>query len=629
MSSTSSTLAPATKAKAWTSFSKLRRRATAMPKRNDHYRRFQAVASTILNLYPVSESSEITPVELDDPEEVEATLRDSLDPPATVFGDEFFTSAMYPLRLLYDIARFYDVSAISLDWLEEIGPSPSDERDKSIVAVQWLCNMLAMAPSDARLIIDEFKNSRKLNGISSNTMAAAPVLRTTAPSTSTEPPVPPPFFDAAPLAPSTTAVDSKDAQGGIPRVDTGRHERIESLHHRNRRETSAISAEYAQMKKSNFITSHFYKKKFTGALTESIAVTLRDYRHASGLYKLDDACMADNFGLALEDPAKDFFLSTVQPGMSFEDISAFMIAEYNSNSRQIQVRRMLDTMRIDTFMAEKGITSEQAALTDMISTIDSMVPQCPPAFRSDANKISFLRQALIKQPWATHAITKVDAGDVTWRQFTTDLHAALSLRREVHPVSDTHSHFTESDIDREARIFMTKYGRDPRYTRKYDYRESRRSYNQPRQDRSQPERAAPADRDSLSFEEARKLGLCKRCRKDWTPGHRCNGQSIRDHVKSRMRRGDHATHVMAELIQALESEPHDENDREEEDTATHLVEQDISELDAVLNEEPSHEHNDSAFVTHFLSSAFSTSIVDSPIEIPKITGTHVIPCQRS
>jgi len=211
-----------------------------------------------------------------------------------------------------------------------------------------------------------------------------------------------------------------------------------------------------------------------------------------------------------------------------------MIAEYNSNSRQIQVRRMLDTMRIDAFMAEKGLTSEQAALTDMISTIDSMVPQCPPAFRSDANKISFLRQAIIKQPWATHAVTKVDAGDVTWRQFTTDLHAALSLRREIDPGSDIRTHVTEADIDRKARVFMTKYGRDPRYTRKHDYRDTRPPYNRPRQDRSLPERAEPVDRDSLSFEEARRLGLCKRCRNRVRPPGR-DTSSGRSHRNSSRR----------------------------------------------------------------------------------------------
>jgi len=82
--------------------------------------------------------------------------------------------------------------------------------------------------------------------------------------------------------------------------------------------------------------------------------------------------------------------------------------------------------------------------------------------------------------------------------------------------------------------------------------------------------------------------------------------------------------VIAELIQALESDPHDAVDHQGEDaTATHLVEQAIDELDAVLSEEPSHESEDWSFATHFLSGAFSTPVVDSPIAFTPSTGTHV------
>jgi len=313
MPSSDSSAAPLTMATAWKAFSKLRRRATATPKRNEHYKRFQAVAATILNLHPVPESTAEDPAELDDPRDVEVTLRESLDPPASVFGDEFFTSALYPLTLLYDVG-----------------------------AVYWLCYMLDMSPGESRGIIDEFKNSRRLNGISSNNLATAPVLAPATPSTTAEPTIPPPLIDASPPAPSTLAIDNKDATAGFQHVDAGRQERLENLHHRNRRESASDYTAIAKMKKSVYITSHFYKKQFTGALTQSIAVTLRDYRHASGLYKLDPDDMANNFALALEDPAKDFFLSTVQPGMSFDEISNLMLAEYNSNSNCYDLYDRLD-----------------------------------------------------------------------------------------------------------------------------------------------------------------------------------------------------------------------------------------------------------------------------------------------
>lgn len=101
------------------------------------------------------------------------------------------------------------------------------------------------------------------------------------------------------------------------------------------------------------------------------------------LYNLDDASMAKNFDSALKDPARAFFLSNVKPVMSFEDIDQFMSAEFNSNSRQVQVRRLLAGLRIEAVKEEKNLSSRQEALTDVIQFIDKLVTQCPPAFRSE------------------------------------------------------------------------------------------------------------------------------------------------------------------------------------------------------------------------------------------------------
>jgi len=77
--------------------------------------------------------------------------------------------------------------------------------------------------------------------------------------------------------------------------------------------------------------------------------------------------------------------------MTFDEIESFMRVEFNSYSRQIQVLHNLEYLRLDSFMVENSITKEQEGLTQMISSIDVMVPQCPPAFRSDDKKISYLR----------------------------------------------------------------------------------------------------------------------------------------------------------------------------------------------------------------------------------------------
>jgi len=70
-------------------------------------------------------------------------------------------------------------------------------------------------------------------------------------------------------------------------------------------------------------------------------------------------------------------------------------------------------------------------------------------------------------------------------------------------------------------------------------------------------------------------------------------------------------------MQALEADPHDATDhQEEEGTGTHLVEQEIDALEAALNEELTNDSEDSEIATHLISSAFSTSAVESPTPRP-------------
>ena len=76
------------------------------------------------------------------------------------------------------------------------------------------------------------------------------------------------------------------------------------------------------------------------------------------------------------------------------------------------------------------MNSPQEALTHCINAIDTLVQQCPTGFRSEQNKIRFLRHVVIDESWTMLPIAKADAGEVDWHQITTDLHAAISLLQE-------------------------------------------------------------------------------------------------------------------------------------------------------------------------------------------------------
>jgi len=160
MSSTDSNASNLTRATAWKSFSRLRRRTTATPQLNDYYKSLQVVANTTLDLHAVEESAEDTAAELSDADSVIDTLQSVLPAPSAVFGDQFFTSSIYPIRLLYDIAGLYQARFINLDWLNTIGLSEQDEKDKKLGPIIWLCSVLEMTPTETCNLVVEYKKSR-------------------------------------------------------------------------------------------------------------------------------------------------------------------------------------------------------------------------------------------------------------------------------------------------------------------------------------------------------------------------------------------------------------------------------------------------------------------------------------
>ncbi len=81
------------------------------------------------------------------------------------------------------------------------------------------------------------------------------------------------------------------------------------------------------------------------------------------------------------------------------------------------------------------LSSEQERLIQIVSISNTLVPLCSPAFGADENNVCYLRYTVFNEPWSTKAITIVDAAGMSWRQFTTDLHAAISLNEEINAIN--------------------------------------------------------------------------------------------------------------------------------------------------------------------------------------------------
>ena len=170
---------------------------------------------------------------------------------------------------------------------------------------------------------------------------------------------------------------------------------------------SHYSHEYGDVRKGNWVASHFKDRLFDGDITQSIDHTLRHYENCARQLKLTPIQLAECFVHTHAEPARSYFYNNVQFGMTYSDIAAMMREGYNSDFRQLMVQHELENLTLAKFMDENDISSTSVGLTKLIDRLHQMTPQCPPNFRDDAHKLNYLRSAVKGLPWAKNATLRI------------------------------------------------------------------------------------------------------------------------------------------------------------------------------------------------------------------------------
>lgn len=140
----------------------------------------------------------------------------------------------------------------------------------------------------------------------------------------------------------------------------------------------------------------FKDKKFSGDSLQSIQETVRDYNILSNQMFMDDVMKAKFFICIFEDAAKSHFIANCQEDMTFAQMEKVMRNEFESDARRLQVHMTLRGLSISRVMSDNDdVTDESEALNWLVKRINKLTPQCPEGFRSEDNKIQFLRDAVL------------------------------------------------------------------------------------------------------------------------------------------------------------------------------------------------------------------------------------------
>ena len=192
-------------------------------------------------------------------------------------------------------------------------------------------------------------------------------------------------------------------------------------------------------------------------------MTLRDFNVCVRQHRLSDRQKADLFINVLAGPARKFFFNNATDTMNFEEMAKMMVLEYNSYARQLQVQGRLETLRLERHMSEQDVSSPSEGLTQIIDNLERLTPQCQPHFRSDANKINYIRKAVMRFSWAMTPIGNIITAKYMFNGFATALREHLQFESEVKmsSISAAGSNFVKDGT------YHHQYGRHPTYFQKY------------------------------------------------------------------------------------------------------------------------------------------------------------------
>ena len=537
-------------------YDRLLKRATTVHLSDTVAKTLATIAKTTLELY-----SPATPGEPERPlrEEVRSLMKSLLPAPAQIFTESFIRSPLFPILLLRDVASFYGCGATDTTFTNSLNLSASELTNRNVMAHIWFAYFAGCDSTTTQDIVECYKRTRGSSDILINSRTEPRAANRQEPSrTPAEDDAVPQHQitqDLPPQRDSLQNVSPFDAQhngmnnaapGSVQPQNTSQSHGLNQgmngeplTPHPPLDRSSRIPphlGDYDDTRKASYVQQYFKDRKFTGDLTQSIELVLRDYNVCARQHKLSRTQMADYFVNILDGPARTFFFNNARNEMTFSDMASMMVREYNSDARQLHVKGILEGLRLQKFMAEHNIANVSQGLTKLINLIEELTPQCQPQFRSDAHKVSFLRKAILGYAWAKGPISNIITSRYTFNAFVTALRESIQLENEISLASNTSTFHTLA-----TDTHYQQYGRHPKSVRKYDtpHRNGRNVSGRP-----------PA----RTFEESRRRNECHKCGDRWKPGHRCRPGAIRDFARQRLENGVSAVHLVSNLVLGLEGE---------------------------------------------------------------------------
>eukprot|EP00171_Calliarthron_tuberculosum_P003207 IDg3207t1 len=104
-------------------------------------------------------------------------------------------------------------------------------------------------------------------------------------------------------------------------------------------------------------------------------------------------------------------------------------AEFNSRTRQNQVKNELAALRLPFIMRSKSVSASEG-LEHIRSEISAKIYLCPKEYRTEAHKHQYLRDAVLGLEWSRDALSRAESGNWTFQTLFCELYASIGAHEE-------------------------------------------------------------------------------------------------------------------------------------------------------------------------------------------------------
>lgn len=200
--------------------------------------------------------------------------------------------------------------------------------------------------------------------------------------------------------------------------------------------------------------------KFAGNIEENWTHFLNEYMNACEDYEISNDKKVQYMYHILKDDARLFYDNKIRNKISnFNEACALMNKEYNSVARQNRIRTQLNRLRVCQYVTSN--CSESEALEIVHRKITTLYLLGPTAYRTEAHKIDYLRNAVIGMKWASESLNRCQSMNLSYQDLYTQLEAAIQHSQDEKQALAADKATTNSpDNESESKYFNTEESSD-------------------------------------------------------------------------------------------------------------------------------------------------------------------------